>query len=103
LPQTQLSEDFFRRSGRRNYVTPTSYLELMTMFTLLLGQKRDEVSKAKKRYEGGLEKLLFTAEQVSLMQKELTELKPVLVQTGAETEELMAVVKREKSEVRERE
>lgn len=95
----KLSETFFKRTGRRNYVTPTSYLELIGMFTTLLGAKRDEVSKAKKRYEIGLDKLSFTAEQVSLMQKELQELQPVLVKTVAETEELMATVQREKVEV----
>ncbi len=32
-----------REAGRINYVTPTSYLELITTFTTLLGTKRGEV------------------------------------------------------------
>jgi hypothetical protein len=51
---------------RYNYVTPTSYLELLTTFLKLLGEKRTEVSEAKKRLVGGLDKLTNTAAQVRL-------------------------------------
>jgi dynein heavy chain len=47
-------------------VTPTSYLELLTTFLKLLGEKRTEVSEAKKRLVGGLDKLTNTAAQVRL-------------------------------------
>lgn len=50
--------------GRYNYVTPTSYLELISSLKLLLGKKRGEILKFKKRYEVGLEKLAFAASQV---------------------------------------
>lgn len=49
-----------------------------------------QVSAAKRRYEVGLQKLEFTGEQVVLMQNELTALKPNLIRTVAETEQLMA-------------
>ncbi len=52
------------QTGRHNYVTPTSYLELITMFTTLLAAKRHDVLSAQQRYETGLDKLDFTAEQV---------------------------------------
>ena len=94
-----LSEEYLKKEGRFNYVTPTSYLELLTMFTSLLTRQREVVSSAKKRYEVGLEKLAFTAEAVKTMQDELTALKPNLIKTVAETEELMEKVSREKAEV----
>ena len=50
--------------GRHNYVTPTSYLELIASFKKLLNEKRDTVERAKKRYMGGLEKLQFASAQV---------------------------------------
>eukprot|EP00798_Chlamydomonas_sp_ICE-L_P020336 gene20336-27098_t len=87
-----LSDVFQREQGRINYVTPTSYLELITAFTTLLSSKRTEVMNAKKRYEVGLEKLQFTEQQVTVMQGELTALKPDLIKTVAETEQLMATV-----------
>lgn len=55
---------FMTEFGRYNYVTPTSYLELISSIKALLGQKRGEVLKLKKRYEVGLEKLAFAASQV---------------------------------------
>lgn len=41
-----------------------------------------EVYKAKRRYEVGLEKLESAASQVSIMQKELTDLQPQLVEAS---------------------
>lgn len=55
---------FFSKLGRHNYVTPTSYLELIGAFKNLLGKKQDETMKAKRRYIVGLEKLAFAASQV---------------------------------------
>ena len=55
---------FMNVLGRYNYVTPTSYLELIFSIKALLGLKRGEVLKLKKRYEVGLEKLAFAASQV---------------------------------------
>lgn len=55
---------FLSELGRHNYVTPTSYLELIAAFRLLLTQKRDTVMRAKKRYTNGLDKLAFAESQV---------------------------------------
>lgn len=55
---------FLSELGRHNYVTPTSYLELIAAFRQLLTQKRDMVMKAKKRYTNGLDKLAFAESQV---------------------------------------
>jgi dynein heavy chain len=87
------------RAGRFNYVTPTSYIELLTSFTTLLGSKQQEVSEAKARYEAGLLKLEDTAQQVAVMQTELTALKPSLELTVAEVKQLVAAVDKEKAEV----
>ena len=87
-----LSTDFLTNLKRRNYVTPTSYLELIVAFKQNLDLKRVEVSQAKMRYEVGLEKLAFAADQVNKMQKELEDLQPELVKSAAATEELMAQI-----------
>ena len=60
--------DYFRYYAillRRNYVTPTSYLELIKTFKSLLGQKRFQILTLKTRYLKGLEKLDFASSQVS--------------------------------------
>lgn len=87
-----LSADFLSSLKRRNYVTPTSYLELIVAFKQNLDFKRMEVSQAKIRYDVGLEKLAFAADQVNKMQKELEDLQPELVTSAAATEELMAQI-----------
>lgn len=84
---------------RHNYVTPTSYLELILTFKTLLGVKQSEILGLKNRYVTGLEKLEFAASQVSVMQEELTALQPELIQTSAETEKLMVKIEQDTVEV----
>ncbi|KAG7245081.1 hypothetical protein INR49_023647, partial [Caranx melampygus] len=95
----EMSERYFSRLRRHNYVTPTSYLELILTFKTLLNVKRNEVDNAKKRYIVGLQKLDFAASQVSVMQQELTDLKPELILTSAETDKMMVKIEGETVEV----
>ena len=84
---------------RHNYVTPTSYLELILTFKTLLGVKQSEILGLKNRYVTGLEKLEFAASQVTVMQEELTALQPELIKTSAETEKLMVKIEQDTVEV----
>ncbi|XP_048576009.1 dynein axonemal heavy chain 3 isoform X2 [Nematostella vectensis] len=94
-----LSERYYETLRRHNYVTPTSYLELIMTFKTLLDIKRNEILALKNRYLTGLEKLEFAASQVSVMQKELSDLQPELIQTSAETEKLMVKIEQDTVEV----
>ena len=69
-----LSLRFLNEARRHNYVTPTSYLELIKLYNSLLTLKRGEVSKVKSRYENGLDKLRNTAAEVANMQQNLESL-----------------------------
>jgi dynein heavy chain, axonemal len=60
--------------------------------SLLACLRSDAVSKAKKRYDVGLEKLEFATQQVNTMQKELEDLQPVLAQSQVATNQLMEVI-----------
>ncbi len=55
---------FYNELGRKSYVTPTSYLELINAFKNLITQKQESTMKAKRRYVIGLEKLAFASSQV---------------------------------------
>ena len=90
-----LSDKFYDTLRRQNYTTPTSYLELILTFKTLLTKKRNEILVMKKRYTTGLEKLEFAASQVSVMQQELQELQPQLVETSKETEQLMVKIEKD--------
>ena len=77
-----LSIRFLNVLQRHNYVTPTSYLELISTYKNLLSQKRSEVSKLKRRYETGLEKLESASDQVAGMQQKLEKLQPQLEESS---------------------
>ena len=91
----KLSQKFYREMRRMNYVTPTSYLELLAFYKEVLSQRQGEVMLVKKRYEVGLEKLIFTEGSVQNMQEELKALQPQLVQSTKETEEAMEIIAKE--------
>ena len=87
-----LSERFKRELKRINYVTPTSYLELILSFKDKLKACRKKVEKQISRYSTGLEKLSFAEDQVSTMQKELTDLLPTLEVAKKDTDALMGKI-----------
>ncbi|MGH0136030.1 UNVERIFIED_CONTAM: hypothetical protein FKN15_058794 [Acipenser sinensis] len=91
---------FLHELGRHNYVTPTSYLELIAAFRQLLTQKRDAVMKAKRRYTNGLDKLAFAGSQVGEMKKELVELQPKLEVAKVENNNMMKIIEKESAEVK---
>uniref|UniRef100_A0A8B9I8T3 Dynein axonemal heavy chain 7 n=1 Tax=Anser brachyrhynchus TaxID=132585 RepID=A0A8B9I8T3_9AVES len=92
-----LSDLFHVELQRHNYVTPTSYLELISTFKTLL--EKNKVMEMKRRYEVGLEKLNSAASQVALMQSELEALQPQLRQASKEVDEMMVVIQKESLEV----
>ncbi|XP_051046156.1 dynein axonemal heavy chain 7 [Phodopus roborovskii] len=94
-----LSMSFHNELQRYNYVTPTSYLELIYTFKLLLEKKRNEVMKMKRRYEVGLDKLDSASSQVATMQTELEALHPQLKVASREVDEMMVIIERESMEV----
>ncbi|NWI88768.1 DYH7 protein, partial [Pitta sordida] len=97
-----LSERFLQTLGRHNYVTPTSYLELIAAFQRLLTEKRDSVMKAKKKYVNGLEKIAFAELQVAQMKQELVELQPRLEEAKVENANIMEIIEVESAEVEEK-
>ncbi len=90
---------FLAQLRRHNYVTPTSYLELIRTFKKLLALKQHELSTMRNRYLTGLEKLEFAAKEVGKMKVELVELQPELIKTGKETDILLAKVAKDAVQV----
>jgi dynein heavy chain, axonemal len=86
---------------RYNYVTPTSYLELLSTFKGTLSKKQTELAEQRSRYSNGCEKLSSTKKQVNTMQEELTALQPVLTKTQKEVDELMVVITKDRAEAAE--
>ncbi|KAG8523853.1 Dynein heavy chain 7, axonemal [Galemys pyrenaicus] len=96
---TELSERFLQELGRHNYVTPTSYLELIASFRQLLTKRRQAVMKAKQRYVNGLDKLAFAESQVGEMKIELVQLQPKLEEAKVENARMMQIIEIESAQV----
>ena len=71
--------------GRFYYVTPTSYLELINMFQILMREKKDKDWEEIMRYETGVQKLKDTEVSVSKMREELDRLIPEVVENKKQT------------------
>eukprot|EP00698_Gefionella_okellyi_P021809 TRINITY_DN713_c0_g3_i1.p1 TRINITY_DN713_c0_g3~~TRINITY_DN713_c0_g3_i1.p1 ORF type:complete len:2250 (-),score=595.98 TRINITY_DN713_c0_g3_i1:82-5835(-) len=95
----QASAKFLAQERRQTFVTPASFLDLLHTFDKLYGRKRAEIATFRRRYENGLTKLDETSSSVKEMQAELEALKPRLIQTQAETDQLMTRIEAESHEV----
>ena len=62
------SSDFLLKLRRRFYVTPTSYLELLSTYNRVLTSKRVEVGTLRDRLKIGVDKLLSTEKAVNELQ-----------------------------------
>ena len=76
------AKEFLSKLKRNYYVTPTSYIELITTFKNLLDEKRKQVAADIFKYENGYEKIIVTEKSVEGMQKNLIELQPKLLQAA---------------------
>ena len=63
---------------RHNYVTPTSYLELLAAFKSLLSFKRKELTTKRDRLQTGLDKIISTKGVVGELDAQITALRPKL-------------------------
>lgn len=79
VPYRQLAHRF-------NYVTPTTYLELLNLYCNLLEKRRTELMAQRTRTATGLEKLLAATKEVEVLQLDLEAMQPLLIQASQETE-----------------
>ncbi len=82
---TENSEKYKHELSRHNYVTPTSYLELLGILSNLIGVKKFQVQQARNRTKTGLDKLLATADEVQKLQEELATMEPQLQEAVEES------------------
>uniref|UniRef100_G1R661 Dynein axonemal heavy chain 1 n=1 Tax=Nomascus leucogenys TaxID=61853 RepID=G1R661_NOMLE len=85
--------EYLAELTRHNYVTPKSYLELLHIFSILIGQKKLELKTAKNRMKSGLDKLLRTSEDIAKMQEDLESMHPLLEEAAKDTMLTMEQIK----------
>lgn len=86
------SKDYLLELRRYNYVTPTSYLELINVFKFLLFEKRLEVGGLRSKLQTGLDTLANAAETINKLQQDLREKQPKLVLKQKEVADMMTAI-----------
>ncbi|KPA85487.1 putative dynein heavy chain [Leptomonas pyrrhocoris] len=89
LLAAEVTERFFTETRRRSYVTPTSYLTLLSNFKLMVAAKRRFIHEQRGRLEKGLEKLRETEAQVAGLEAQLKAQQPVLEAKKVEIQAMM--------------
>jgi dynein heavy chain len=87
----------YRALKKYNYVTPTSYLSVLSTYKKALKDKRVEINGKIARLANGLNKLKTTKADVSVMQESLVKLQPELKKTSAEVDEMMVKITADKA------
>ncbi|KAL8563604.1 Dynein heavy chain 1, axonemal [Nucella lapillus] len=95
LSVSDYSLKFKAEMSRYNYVTPTSYLELLGIFSSLIKLRKQELVTSRKRLKTGLDKLLATAEEVADMQVELADMGPELEAAVVEATDTMEQISKD--------
>jgi len=95
-----ISVRFFKELRRHTYVTPTSYLSLLKLYTSMLTEQRDVVSKKILKYRTGLNKLQQSNKMVEELQKELVKLQPILKSSSEEVANLLVELERDQKEAK---
>jgi dynein heavy chain len=87
------SEVFYKELRRKNYTTPTSYLELIRLYLIMLRLQQTIVPQKINRYKVGLQRLRDTNSNVSTLQISQRELQPILEQKRISNAELKEELK----------
>lgn len=85
-----MSAVFLEETKRHNYVTPTSYLELLATFKKVVASESSKISINKNRLINGLEKLRETEVAVADLQRTLALNQPILIEKKLSIEKMVA-------------
>ena len=99
----EMAERFLAEQRRAFYVTPKSFLELISLYLGMINEQREKVDAAISRLSVGVQKLTDTNKLVGGMKEELNELQPILVLKTKEAEELLIRVAKDSEEAAKRE
>mmetsp|Transcript_46773 Transcript_46773/g.83798 ORF Transcript_46773/g.83798 Transcript_46773/m.83798 type:complete len:4084 (-) Transcript_46773:846-13097(-) len=95
LTVQECSEEYYAELQRRNYTTPTSYLELISSYMTMLAEQSASLELQTKRFQGGLDKLASTQTMVDRMKRDLSKMQPVLEQAAKDTAAMMVVLSKD--------
>lgn len=94
------SDQYAEEMRRYNYVTPTSYLELITMIKVVLSKRQNLLTEKRSRLTVGLDKLNSTKQIVSSLKQQLAEQQPVLEATAIQVKEQQVQIAADQEEAK---
>lgn len=83
------SERLYDEYRRHYYTTPSSFLELLKLYHILLQKRSDLIIAKRQRLSNGLGKILSTNRLVDVMQEALKDMAPMLEKQSAEMSKLL--------------
>ena len=95
----EYSQKFYDELRRHNYVTPKNYLDFISNYKKSLVEQRGKNSDFSARLDGGLQKLIQAAADVSTMQTDLSKAKVEVAAKAVEVNELLDVITTNTAEV----
>ncbi|EFJ08553.1 hypothetical protein SELMODRAFT_185288 [Selaginella moellendorffii] len=91
-----ISTKMYAQLKRRNYVTPTSYLEFAKGYRKLIAEKKKQLADNAAKLRGGLHTLNETREQVAALQIVCQDKKVIVAQAKKDCEEILVEIVQEK-------
>jgi len=96
-----MSDKFLDELRRQVYVTPTSFLELLSTYKKVYQERKKHVGEARMRLSKGLDVLAGAAVEVAKLQLQLKENQPVLEKTLIEVAETKVIITKENNDAQE--
>eukprot|EP01063_Lacrimia_lanifica_P013523 TRINITY_DN2016_c0_g3_i2.p1 TRINITY_DN2016_c0_g3~~TRINITY_DN2016_c0_g3_i2.p1 ORF type:complete len:4660 (+),score=2247.11 TRINITY_DN2016_c0_g3_i2:150-14129(+) len=94
---TEYASMYLAEEKRYCYTTPKSFLELISLYKVLLERKRNALNTNKERLGNGIEKIMMASDQVADLQEKLKKEQVVVAEKAANTAKLLEHVGREKA------
>ena len=92
------SREYVEKLRRYNYVTPTSYLEILSTYKGVFLNKKAEIGTIKDRLTVGLNKMALAEGDVAGLQAKITEMQPILARTQKEVNEMIIQIEKDKAD-----
>ncbi|XP_022832877.1 dynein heavy chain 6, axonemal [Spodoptera litura] len=88
-----MTDRLYQEMRRYFYTTPSSYLDLLKLYLMLLDKKQQQIIRGRDRISCGLQKLYETYEVVGVMEQQVREMEPILAKKAEEGHALVAKLK----------
>jgi dynein heavy chain len=91
----EASAKYFEETKRHYYTTPSSYLELLNQYRVLLRKRILSITSLRNKIANGLNKILETNEIVAIMSNELKLIVPIMEQKSMDMKDTVAKLEKD--------